>query len=343
MLALSVGPSLGWTSGWTLGGFVASALATALFIYRLQHAANPLIPAFYFRRRNFVMPMVLRATCQLRVLRSVFPVSSADGARLWLLDPPRRRPRHRASLDLRDLFTHRGIRGDSGGRARECRRGRSVPDHVARALRLAPSKFGRVEVAIALALSGLGMGVALPSSSSVMANEVKVSEFGVMSAAQLLAMQVGEVAGIQVLETVQQSIARRRGLSHAHRRPGAARDLSHFLCHWRTRRGGGPRRGLIHACRTSFALKAAVSAPGSLEPYDRLLLGAEPFSHRGGPWGSWFFTVSPAIPPRCFDRDPGRRQGIHRRTTPPARSRHHDRGHDHHDLGGLDGERRSGL
>ncbi len=73
---------------------------------------------------------------------------------------------------------------------------------------------------IALALSGLGMGVAMPSSSSVMANEVKVTEFGVMSAAQLLAMQVGEVAGIQVLETVQQSIARKRGLAHAH--PGAA-------------------------------------------------------------------------------------------------------------------------
>jgi hypothetical protein len=63
------------------------------------------------------------------------------------------------------------------------------------------------------------MGVAMPSTSSVMANEVKVSEFGVMSAAQLLTMQVGEVAGIQVLETVQQSIARRRGLSHAHAGP----------------------------------------------------------------------------------------------------------------------------
>jgi hypothetical protein len=41
-----------------------------------------------------------------------------------------------------------------------------------------------------------------------------------MSAAQLLAMQVGEVAGIQVLETVQQSIARRHHALHSH--PGAA-------------------------------------------------------------------------------------------------------------------------
>jgi hypothetical protein len=64
------------------------------------------------------------------------------------------------------------------------------------------------------------MGTAMPSSSSVMANEVKTSEFGVMSAAQLLAMQVGEVAGIQVLETVQQALVHRRGLTNA--KPGPA-------------------------------------------------------------------------------------------------------------------------
>jgi len=53
-----------------------------------------------------------------------------------------------------------------------------------------------------------------------MANEVKPNEFGVMSAAQMLAMQVGEVAGIQVLETVQQAMVRRNGLVHA--KPGPA-------------------------------------------------------------------------------------------------------------------------
>jgi MFS family permease len=84
---------------------------------------------------------------------------------------------------------------------------------------LQPSS-GEWVVAIALALSGLGMGVAMPSSSSVMANEVKTNEFGVMSAAQMLAMQVGEVAGIQVLETVQQAMVRRHGLLHA--KPGPA-------------------------------------------------------------------------------------------------------------------------
>jgi hypothetical protein len=49
-----------------------------------------------------------------------------------------------------------------------------------------------------------------------------------MSAAQMLAMQVGEVAGIQVLETVQASLEHRRGLSNA--APGTAALLHTF--HW---------------------------------------------------------------------------------------------------------------
>jgi hypothetical protein len=60
------------------------------------------------------------------------------------------------------------------------------------------------------------MGVALPSTSSTMANEVEASEYGVMSAAQLMATQVGEVAGIQVVLTLQESLARHAGLENVH-------------------------------------------------------------------------------------------------------------------------------
>jgi DHA2 family methylenomycin A resistance protein-like MFS transporter len=77
---------------------------------------------------------------------------------------------------------------------------------------LAPST-PLVWLLIALALSGFGMGVAMPATSSTMANEVREEDFGVMSAAQILAMQVGEVAGIQVLATLQQEIQHHRGLT----------------------------------------------------------------------------------------------------------------------------------
>ncbi len=49
-----------------------------------------------------------------------------------------------------------------------------------------------------------------------MANEVLETEFGVMSAAQMVSVQVGEVAGIEVLVSIQQALARRRGLTHSH-------------------------------------------------------------------------------------------------------------------------------
>ena len=49
-----------------------------------------------------------------------------------------------------------------------------------------------------------------------MANEVAADEMGVTSAAQMLAMQVGEVAGIQVLITIQQGVAKRKGLLNTH-------------------------------------------------------------------------------------------------------------------------------
>jgi MFS family permease len=73
-----------------------------------------------------------------------------------------------------------------------------------------------VIVVIALALSGLGMGVSMPATSATMSNELAVSEYGVMSAAQLLAAQVGEVAGIQVVLTIQESIAKNSGLGNVH-------------------------------------------------------------------------------------------------------------------------------
>ena len=72
-----------------------------------------------------------------------------------------------------------------------------------------------------------------------MANEVDPGEFGVVAAAQLLAMQVGEVAGIQVLETVRQGLVRSRHLAHA-----------------------GPGPSLLSTFRAPFVVGAAVAGVG---------------------------------------------------------------------------------
>ena len=60
-----------------------------------------------------------------------------------------------------------------------------------------------------------------------------------MSAAQLMATQVGEVAGIQVVLTIQESIARGAGLGNVH-----------------------PSPALLHSFRSPFWVGAGVAATG---------------------------------------------------------------------------------
>jgi MFS family permease len=220
MLGLSIGPNVGFSSVWTIGCFVLFFVMLYGFIHRIRHAPNPLIPAYYFRRRNFVMPMVLRASANFAYFGAffLFPLLMEKGYGYSI-------PRVGAIAIARPLTFalcspiagYVAVR--IGERISAVAGAFFLTSSLGMFALLEPSS-GAWFVIIALALSGLGMGTAMPSSSSVMANEVKASEFGVMSAAQLLAMQVGEVAGIQVLETVQQALVHQRGLVHA--APGPA-------------------------------------------------------------------------------------------------------------------------
>ena len=54
-----------------------------------------------------------------------------------------------------------------------------------------------------LALSGLAMGASMPSLVTVVANTVETRDLGVANAAQQMVGQIGTVAGIQVLSTIQ--------------------------------------------------------------------------------------------------------------------------------------------
>jgi hypothetical protein len=63
---------------------------------------------------------------------------------------------------------------------------------------------------VALVLSGLGFGVGGPPLSASVANEFRLEDLGTSSASQQLMAQVGNVAGIQVMETVQAAADRGR-------------------------------------------------------------------------------------------------------------------------------------
>ena len=215
MLGLSLGSIAGWSSWIVVGSFVVCVLGLAAFIVRITTAENPLIPAHYFRTRNFVWPMVVRACGNFAYFGAffMFPLLMEQGFGYSIAAV--------GGLAVFRPITFSLCSPIAGYVAMRIGERRSaIIGTFALFMSLAlfaalSAHSGAWVVAIALSLSGFGMGVAMPSSSSVMASAVKSSEFGVMSAAQMLAMQVGEVAGIQTLETVQQALVHRRHLNQA--------------------------------------------------------------------------------------------------------------------------------
>ena len=216
MLVLSIGPIVGWTSSAVIvSGVVAAALA-GVFVWRELTFASPLIPTTYWRRRNFMFPMGTKGFSSFAyfggfflfplLMEQVYGYSVSQVGFLSVARPL--------------LFAVSApIAGYMTVRTGE----RTATLFGVGALLLSMILFatltgssGLVVIVVALGLSGIGMGVLQPATSSTMSNELAESEYGVMSVAQLLATQVGEVAGIQTVLTIQETIARRSGLANVH-------------------------------------------------------------------------------------------------------------------------------
>jgi MFS family permease len=216
MLVLSIGPIVGWSSIGVIASGVAAVVMAAIFVRRELTFATPLLPTRYLRRRNFMFPMVTKGFSSFAyfggfflfplLMEQVYGYSVSQVGFVSVARPLI----FAISAPIAGYMTVRiGERSATlaGAGALFC-------SMVVFAL-LSPSA-GLWLILIALALSGFGMGVSQPATSSSMSNELDESEYGVMSAAQLLATQVGEVAGIQMVLTLQESVSRHAGLENVH-------------------------------------------------------------------------------------------------------------------------------
>ena len=218
LLALNQAPSWGFADPRTFGLFAASAAFGVGFVVQERHTDKPLIPLRYFRRRNFVFPVGARASVNFAYMGGffLFPILmervygySETAAGLVSTARPL-------------LFS---LVAPAAGYA-AVRVGERV-SVVAGAVALVASMvvFTRlganpplVVIVLALALSGVGNGLSTPSATSSASNEFGADELGVMSAAQQLIAQIGIVAGIQVMVTVQATAGGGAGsLSDFHR------------------------------------------------------------------------------------------------------------------------------
>ena len=205
LLALNVAPSWGFTAPKTLGLFALSLMLGAAFIFHERRTPSPLIPLHYFKKRNFVLPLGARAFVNFAYMGGffLFPI---------LMEGVYGYSETSAGL----LSTARPLMFSlsapiAGYAAVKVGERWSIVAGAA-ALTVSMLVFTQVGanpsvvlIIVALGLSGLGNGVSTPSTAASAANEVAPEELGVMSAAQLLITQIGIVAGIQVMVTVQAS------------------------------------------------------------------------------------------------------------------------------------------
>ena len=226
MLVLSIGPIAGWTSPGVIASGVVAVVLTVVFVRREMTFASPLIPTTYWRRRNFMFPMGTKAFTSFAyfggfflfplLMEQVYGYSVSQVGFISVARPLL----FAISAPIAGYMTVR-----TGERTATLFGTGALLLSMILFATLRPSA-GLLIVLVALGLSGLGMGVSMPATSSTMSNELAASEYGVMSAAQLLAAQVGEVAGIQTVLTIQESIARSSGLASVHHSPALLHSFS---------------------------------------------------------------------------------------------------------------------
>jgi predicted MFS family arabinose efflux permease len=205
LLALNVGPSWGFAAPPTLVVFAVSVLSGVAFVVHERRAPHPLIPLRYFRMRNFVFPLGARTFVNFSYMGGffLFPI---------LVERVYGYSETRAGLvsTARPLMFSivAPIAGYAAVKVGE--RLSTVAGAVALLLSmLLFTQLGAqpslVVILVALAMSGVGNGLSTPATAASASNEVAPDELGVMSAAQQLITQIGIVAGIQVMVTVQAS------------------------------------------------------------------------------------------------------------------------------------------
>ncbi len=203
MLGITLSQNHGWTGLPSVICWVTAGLMMGAFVYRITHTANPLIPTKYFRKRNFVFPMVVRAAANFGyfggfflsslLLQEAFGKSTTQVGAIIIARPLV----FAISSPIAGYLTMR-----IGERVSAVAGSCFLVLSMLLFATLDPSSTDLV-IILALGLSGLAMGVAMPATGSTMANEVDPTEFGVMSAAQLLTGQAGQVVGQGVMVTMQ--------------------------------------------------------------------------------------------------------------------------------------------
>ena len=203
LFAVNRGPSLGGFHPAVLLAVLLVPVASFGFVVAERKSPDPLLPLEFLRRRNFTAPVIAQVFGNFTHMGGFILLPSMldrvfgyGEARIGLLIISRPLAFSLAAPAAGYLALRMGERkvaviGCLG--------------IVASMLLLATVDKGSPDwlIVVALALGGGGLGAASPMFAATIANAMGESRLGVSSAAQQLTQNVGVVAGIQIMTTVQ--------------------------------------------------------------------------------------------------------------------------------------------
>ncbi|MGH7733719.1 MAG: MFS transporter, partial [Gemmatimonadales bacterium] len=176
-----------------------------VFAMSERRAVEPIVPLHYLRRRNFAFPIAAQTFSNFAYIGAFFLAPlllwhvygyANQESKIGLLVLPR-------PIVFSVIAPVAGYVAVRVGERTSAVVGTAAVVASMAVFALAPLRGGMLWVEIAFVLSGVGLGVGQPPLSASVANEFEAEDLGAASASQQLMNQVGTVAGIQVMQTVQ--------------------------------------------------------------------------------------------------------------------------------------------
>ena len=218
LFALNRGPVFGWDSPIVLGGFLVAPVALTLFALWERRAPSPLLRLDYVRRRNVAAPIATQFFTNFAYMGGFiitpFMLDEVFGygeTRIGLLSISR----PLTFAIVAPLSGYAAIR--LGERATGVFGAAMVAISMAMLAQVDAASTDLLVIG-GLALSGLGLGSSSPSMAATIANAVEESDLGIAGAAQQMMTQIGVVAGIQLMQTLQASSEDSAGLIESYQR-----------------------------------------------------------------------------------------------------------------------------
>ncbi|HLX87516.1 MAG TPA: MFS transporter [Acidimicrobiales bacterium] len=210
LTGLNRGPIWGWTSPGVIGAFVLSVVSAVSFVVAERRAPDPIFPLHYLRRRNFAFPISAQALSNFAYIGAFFlapqllhGVYHYGTSAVGLLVLPR-------PITFSLIAPVAGYVSMRVGERTSAVVGSAAVVASMGVFALSSVSGGLGPIEVALVLSGIALGVGQPALSASVANEFSAEDLGTASASQQLLNQIGAVAGIQVMQTVQVAAAHGR-------------------------------------------------------------------------------------------------------------------------------------